>query len=117
LSLLVISTKVQWVNIAGSQSPARIALNEIQPVELQRVKYLARAYVYEPQDFRAFEKTYWGYEDFRPFYKSRIELQIDDYDASKIRNEVLTFFMYLIAVIAVVVVAVVLLTREFMRKG
>ena len=58
--------------------------------ELGRVKYLARAYVYEPQDFHAFEKTYWQYEDFRPFYENRIEVQIDDYYASQIRNEVIT---------------------------
>lgn len=90
LPLLVISTTIQWVNTAGSQSPTHITPNQIQPVELQRVKYLARAYVYEPQDFEAFEKTYWQYEDFRPFYKNRIEVQIDDYDASKIRDELLT---------------------------
>jgi hypothetical protein len=86
----VISTTIQWANAAGSQSPTDITLNQIQPVELQRVKYLARAYVYEPQDFQTFEKTYNEYEDFRPFYKSKIEVQIDDYDASKIRDEVLT---------------------------
>jgi hypothetical protein len=62
----------------------------MKPIELTRVKYLARAYVYEPQDFRAFEKTYWEYEDFRPFYKNGIEVQIDDYDASEIADEVLT---------------------------
>ena len=90
LSLLVVSTTIQWVNTAGSQSPTRITPNQIQPVELQRVKYLARAYVYEPQDFQAFEKTYNEYEDFRPFYRNKIEVQIDDYDASKIRDELLT---------------------------
>lgn len=90
LSLLAISTTIQWVNSASSEGPTDITLDQIQPVELQRVKYLARAYVYEPQDFRAFEKTYWEYEDFRPFYKSRIEVQIDDYDTSKMRDEVVT---------------------------
>jgi hypothetical protein len=90
LSLLVISTTIQWTDAATSRSPADISSQDNQPVELKRVKYLARAYVYEPQDFQAFEKTYWEYEDFRPFYKSRIEVQIDDYDASQIRDEVLT---------------------------
>jgi len=75
---------------AAASHPTYITLNQIKPVELQRVRYLARAYVYEPQDFHQFEKTYGKYEDFRPFYQNRIEVQIDDYDASQIRDEVLT---------------------------
>jgi len=88
LSILMVSMAIDWTDAAASQSPT--AISEIQSVELERVKYLARAYVYEPQDFQAFEKTYWEYEDFRPFYKNRIEIQIDDYDASQVRDEVLT---------------------------
>jgi len=90
LALLAISTTTQWTNAARSQDPRPVTFDEVQPVDLRQVNYLARAYVYEPQDFQNFEKTYWQYEDFRPFYKSRIEVQIDDYDASKIRDEVLT---------------------------
>jgi hypothetical protein len=79
-----------WPYAVISEKSTFATYGEIQPVELKRVKYLARAYVYEPQDFHAFEKTYWEYEDFGPFYKNMIEVQIDDYDASQVRNDVLT---------------------------
>jgi len=88
LSVLMVSMAIDWTDATAGQSPTDI--REIQPSELERVKYLARAYVYEPQDFQAFEKTCWEYEDFRPFYNNKIEIQIDDYDASQIKDELFT---------------------------